>query len=43
VSLKEDDEFDPNSAIGKKLMVYVKNREYEGKLQNDVADFRPIG
>jgi hypothetical protein len=41
--LKDEDEFDPNAAIGKKLMVYVKNREYEGKLQNEVADFRPIG
>ena len=43
IQLKEDDEFDPNSAIGKKMMIYVKNREYEGKLQNEVADFRPIG
>jgi hypothetical protein len=43
VVLKEDDEFEPNSAVGKKLLVYVKNKEYEGKLQNEVADFRPIG
>lgn len=43
IQLKEDDEFDPNSAVGKKLMIYVKNREYEGRLQNEVADFRPIG
>jgi hypothetical protein len=43
IQLKDDDEFDPNSAVGKKLLVYVKNEEYEGKLQNRVADFRPIG
>lgn len=36
-------EFDPNFAVNKKLMVYIKNREYEGKLQNEVADFRPVG
>lgn len=38
-----DQDIDPNYPIGKKLMVYVKNREYEGRLQNEVADFRPIG
>jgi hypothetical protein len=36
-------EIDPNYPVGKKLMIYVKNREYEGRLQNEVADFRPIG
>jgi len=40
---KEGAEIDPNFPIGKKLMVYVKNREYEGRMQNEVADFRPIG
>jgi hypothetical protein len=39
----EGAEIDPNFPIGKKLMVYIKNREYEGRLQNEVADFRPIG
>jgi hypothetical protein len=39
----EGAEIDPNFPIGKKLMVYVKNREYEGRMQNEVADFRPIG
>jgi len=39
----EDGEIDPNYPIGKKLMIYIKNREYEGRLQNEVADFRPIG
>jgi len=43
ITIHEDDEFDPNTAVGKKLLIYVKNREYEGKLQNEVADFRPIG
>lgn len=39
----EGAEIDPNYPVGKKLMVYVKNREYEGRMQNEVADFRPIG
>ena len=38
-----DSDLDPNYPIGKKLMIYIKNREYEGRLQNEVADFRPIG
>ena len=40
---KEGADIDPNFPVNKKLMVYVKNREYEGRMQNEVADFRPIG
>jgi len=43
INIQDGTEVDPNVAIGKKLLIYIKNREYEGKLQNEVADFRPIG
>lgn len=35
-------EFDPDEAKGKKMLVYIQNRMYEGRMQNEVADFRPI-
>ena len=34
--------FDVEKAVGREVMVYVKNREYEGNLQNDPADFRAV-
>lgn len=39
----EGGEFDPDEAKGKKMLVYITNRTYEGRLQNEVSDFRPIG
>lgn len=39
----EGGEFDPDEARGKRLMVYVTNEMYQGRMQNRVEDFRPIG
>jgi hypothetical protein len=35
-------EFDFDATVGRKLQVYIKQRVYEGRPQNDVADFRPL-
>lgn len=40
---EEGGEFDPDEAKGKKMLVYVKNETYNGRLVNRVEDFRPIG
>lgn len=40
---EEGGEFDPDEAKGKKMLIYITNRMYEGRLQNEVSDFRPIG
>jgi hypothetical protein len=34
--------FDLKNAIGKQLMVYVKNELYEGSMMNRVEGFRPL-
>lgn len=34
--------FDIEKAVGKELLVYVANRMWEGSLQNDVKDFKPV-
>lgn len=34
--------FDPAALKGRKLQVYNNNRMYEGKMRNDVSDFRPL-
>lgn len=31
-----------DTAKGKRLMIYIKNDEYEGKMNNKVADYRPL-
>lgn len=33
---------DPMKTKGVKMQVYVKQKEYEGRLQNEAADFREI-
>jgi hypothetical protein len=35
-------EFDFKVCEGRKLLVYIKQRVYEGRPQNDCADFRPM-
>lgn len=37
------DNYDTNNPVGKTLEVYVKPEPYEGKMQNKVKDYRPIG
>ena len=34
--------FDLNATIGEELNFYVKNKEWDGAMRNDVADFRAI-
>jgi hypothetical protein len=34
--------FDLSSAVGRKLQAFVKPRPYEGRMTNDVADFRAL-
>lgn len=35
-------EFDFKLTEGRKLQIYIKQRVFEGRPQNDVADFRPL-
>lgn len=35
-----DQEYDFERAVGKEVMIYVKNREWQGRLTNDIADFK---
>lgn len=35
-------EFDFKACEGRKISAYIKQRVYEGRPQNDVADFRPL-
>jgi hypothetical protein len=41
-SINEDEggEFELESAVGKQIEAYVKPRQYEGRMVNDVVDFR---
>jgi len=38
----EGGNYDIEKSIGKKIQAYVKNRLWEGNLQNDVVDFRAL-
>ena len=42
VSVTPDTEYDLDATKGRKLQIFIKQREYSGRLFNDVADFRPI-
>lgn len=35
-------QFDLERSVGREVMVYIKNREWQGSMQNDVADFRAV-
>lgn len=35
-------EFDLDATVGRRIEVYVKNREYEGQIRNEVVDYRPL-
>jgi hypothetical protein len=35
-------EFDFDACKGRKLQAYIQQRTFEGKVRNDVADFRPL-
>ncbi len=37
-----DQTFEFSGAVGKKMEVFVKPRPYEGRMTNDVADFRKL-
>ena len=39
----EGGEIDPNYPVGKKLLIYVKNREYEGCFRTRLPTFVPFG
>ncbi len=41
VEVKEGDDYNFDALNGRMIEVFVKHREYEGKLSNDVIDFRP--
>ncbi len=34
--------FDIASSVGRKMQAFVKPRPYEGRMTNDVADFKPL-
>jgi hypothetical protein len=40
--LEEEGTYDLKAAIGRQIMVYVKNEIYEGAMQNRVEGFRPM-
>lgn len=37
-----DEEYDLTAAEGRSMKVFVRHREYNGVLYNDVVDFRPM-
>lgn len=39
----EGEQFDFEKAVGQELLVYVKNEEYQGRMLNKAADFKPKG
>lgn len=39
---KSTNTFDLDALVGRQIQVYNNNREYEGRIRNDVTDFRPL-